>query len=1056
MKVPFPAPQAKVLKRAVLFVCGLVAAQVVPLPAQVAYTWTSGNILSGVITPSGATTFAANDTLAIVSAANHDIAGNTVVNHGTVNWSAGTIRGGASFTNNGQFNDAATASFNADFGGWTFQNSAGATYTKSSGTTTVSVPFANSGTLLVTGGTLNLDAGGTFSSGSTAGSSGSGVLQLTGGTLTLSGTVATNNLVLNGGTVSGTHTVTGLISWLAGTLNSSGITTIASGSNLTISGSGNRDFASHSIVNNGTIAWSGGVLRSGSGGNITNQAAFNDSATAEMNNDYGGATSTFINAASGLYTKSAGTTVFSVPFINYGTVTVSGGTLSLGNGGTFHDGSIIGSTGSGVAQLTGGVLTAGGSAGFTANNFILNGGQVSGNVTFLGTTQWVAGNLNTPGTATVGAGATLAIANAANHDFAGHAIVNLGTVTWSNGALRSGSGGTLTNQATWSDSGSGLVMNNDYGGATSTFINAVSGNYTKTAGSTTFQVPLLNYGTIAVSGGTLNLASGGTFYDGSVIGSSGSGLVQLTGGTLTASGTTGFTAGGFRLAAGSVSGDTIFRGSTEWAGSTFNTSGTATIASGASLTLINATNHDFAGHAIVNQGTVNWTSGNLRSGSGGTFTNQALVIDTAGGAEFNNDYGGATASFVNSPTGTYQKTSGATTFSTGTFVNQGTISVTGGALYLNNSVFSSGSTVGSSGPGTVSLIGGTLAASGTITAQNFLFNGGEITGTQTFQGTLSWLSGNLNNTGSTTIGPAATLTIANAVNHDFNGHAIVNQGTVNWTFGPLRSGGGGTITNSGTWNDSAFGVTINSDYGGALPQFINTSSGVYRKTSGSTTISVPVTNQGRFEISGGALAVTSNFTSTGTVDVGSGATFTASQPLSTPAGAVLRGGGQVTAPSFGLAGALQPGTQGTAGLLTLNGATTFLAGATVAFDLGGTSSATGYDRLEVNGTLALGGNLSVGFINGFNSSVTGNMTFDLVGATSLSGSFANVVNGATLLTSDGFGMFRVNYGSLSAFSANSVVLSNFVAVPEPSTWALMLSGSAAVALSLRRRLFRRR
>lgn len=45
---------------------------------------------------------------------------------------------------------------------------------------------------------------------------------------------------------------------------------------------------------------------------------------------------------------------------------------------------------------------------------------------------------------------------------------------------------------------------------------------------------------------------------------------------------------------------------------------------------------------------------------------------------------------------------------------------------------------------------------------------------------------------------------------------------------------------------------------------------------------------------------------------------------------------------------------------------------------------------------------------------------------------------ARLASLDGVGSFQVNYGTGSAFAANSLVLSNFVAVPEPSTWALMV------------------
>jgi hypothetical protein len=49
------------------------------------------------------------------------------------------------------------------------------------------------------------------------------------------------------------------------------------------------------------------------------------------------------------------------------------------------------------------------------------------------------------------------------------------------------------------------------------------------------------------------------------------------------------------------------------------------------------------------------------------------------------------------------------------------------------------------------------------------------------------------------------------------------------------------------------------------------------------------------------------------------------------------------------------------------------------------------------------------------------------------------------------GLFTVNYGVGSAFAANSLVLSNFTPVPEPSTFVLIALGAAAVFLYRRRR-----
>lgn len=55
------------------------------------------------------------------------------------------------------------------------------------------------------------------------------------------------------------------------------------------------------------------------------------------------------------------------------------------------------------------------------------------------------------------------------------------------------------------------------------------------------------------------------------------------------------------------------------------------------------------------------------------------------------------------------------------------------------------------------------------------------------------------------------------------------------------------------------------------------------------------------------------------------------------------------------------------------------------------------------------------------------------------------------MTTDGLATFTVNYGAGSLFAVNSVVLSNFTPIPEPSTYALLALGAAAVLWQVRRR-----
>ena len=59
------------------------------------------------------------------------------------------------------------------------------------------------------------------------------------------------------------------------------------------------------------------------------------------------------------------------------------------------------------------------------------------------------------------------------------------------------------------------------------------------------------------------------------------------------------------------------------------------------------------------------------------------------------------------------------------------------------------------------------------------------------QTVFTWNSGDILTVLTPPILAGDTLNISTAANHDYNGTAIVNNGTVNWQDGSLRSGGGG-------------------------------------------------------------------------------------------------------------------------------------------------------------------------------------------------------------------------------------------------------------------------
>lgn len=159
----------------------------------------------------------------------------------------------------------------------------------------------------------------------------------------------------------------------------------------------------------------------------------------------------------------------------------------------------------------------------------------------------------------------------------------------------------------------------------------------------------------------------------------------------------------------------------------------------------------------------------------------------------------------------------------------------------------------------------------------------------------------------------------------------------------------------------------------------------------------------------------------------------------------LGGHGAVERLALQFAG-LAPGES--AGLFSVRQDLSFNGGAWLDMELGGTRRGSGYDALDVGGSVDLGVDteLRLSFIQGFTA--TAGQQFQLIAAgAGLFGQFANVADGGRLFMADGSGSFLVHYGS-----GQGLVLSDFsaAAVPEPSSWALLLAGASLLAWRRRR------
>src|SRR5204863_1472426 len=125
-----------------------------------------------------------------------------------------------------------------------------------------------------------------------------------------------------------------------------------------------------------------------------------------------------------------------------------------------------------------------------------------------------------------------------------------------------------------------------------------------------------------------------------------------------------------------------------------------------------------------------------------------------------------------------------------------------------------------------------------------------------------------------------------------------------------------------------------------------------------TTFAVPFVNSGSVNITGGSLIFNGGFTNSGGSFGGNGATIQSTTALDLGAG-TLAGNSVITAPNVSTSGIVAPGNS--AGLVTVNGNLTLLAGSKLIMELGGTQQGISYDALVVSGTVILGAQLQVSF-----------------------------------------------------------------------------------------------
>src|SRR6185436_13790190 len=157
--------------------------------------------------------------------------------------------------------------------------------------------------------------------------------------------------------------------------------------------------------------------------------------------------------------------------------------------------------------------------------------------------------------------------------------------------------------------------------------------------------------------------------------------------------------------------------------------------------------------------------------------------------------------------------------------------------------------------------------------------------------------------------------------------------------------------------------------------------------------------------------------------------------------ATLTGTGTNIATWVTNSGAIEPGNF--VGRLNLHAALVLRPSSVLRFELSGYNQGTTYDFLNVSNTASLGGTLAVSFINGFEKTITNGASFTLMSASSLSGAFANVANGARLVTTDGLADFVVTYSGANLVLSQTRVFPRLVVTPAAHDFGTLPVGEVA-------------
>ncbi len=753
--------------------------------------------------------------------------------------------------------------------------------------------------------------------------------------------------------------------------------------------------------------------------------------------------------------------------------------ITIGNGATLTLGAAASTVFSGVISGAGSISTGEFALSFT------NANTYSGGTTITGAGDTLVAN-NPTGYATgtgpinIGAGASLLLGQNGTSGFIdpASAVTDNGTLEFfqSSGTFTianniAGSGGVSQDGAatvvlSGSNSFSGPVQAYNgilRAGSTSAFgngMNAVSFPFIGVLDLAGFNVSV---GSIsgAASGGGITLGSGNltiadpsshTSFAGYI---TGSGSLLFGGASMVLTGTLNTYSGGTTIANGTLVAD--------------NPSGSATgtgpinIGSGASLQVGSAdTNGSVAAASITDNGTVildrtDATTFSSNIGGTGSLTVAGGVVTLSGS---NNYSGGTTLTggseiFVdaNNSIGT-----GPLTMNPGTELSPNADVTLSNPIVFNGGAELDNDDGGANGLTLTGLISETGGPGGIVWCTTGIL---ALTNANTFTGGIDMREGTLllaTNTSAgsggiildtgTTLsayaGPGAVLSLGNNINFTGSSAQLGNSDDNQLT---LTGGiaGGGTVTYQGGPTGSL-----------TLSPSVNTFSGSYAIGSGT----VYAANASAFGPSGNPVALTGG----ATLDVMSGVavnnplTFSGAQNVLIGNGAI---GSAVTVDSHVMVAAIASPGNGP-GNLTFNSGLTLANGGEISFDLynAAGSAGTGYSLITANSGINITAGAGTFTFNLFSTDAAGNSApaINFNPASSYSWTFALATPSITGFNSNEFNINTAGFtngggGTFSISGTTNDLVLNFTPVPEPSTWAMIATGSFTLAaFGMRRRI----